>query len=312
MYWFLCVILPYSANISALAELIHALIRVSGPRNPLWSTAKAEIAPQRRPESSIHNVTVRHEGPFQLRISWLILTLFSRGFVFLDRLPGLNLKSFRRSGLKSWFPIRAPSRLQEERPVKSWISRLIPTLSSRGYVFPDRADTLDWRQSLVGLFCGVIFFDRVCLAEVQVFPEIIIILKTFSKTRRFLGACAAGCRSTDSIIPTRMISPLMFPMGCLCMIVYAKLDCPGSKPGGCALAQRESNSPDLHSRRFNGRDNAICWTWPEHFRCFTHISISKVWTSWKCHFQNFHNYGERFSDLRINLKSIEEISKFKF
>ena len=33
--------------------------------------------------------------------------------------------------------------LQEERPLASRISRLIPTLSPRGLVFPDRLNTLD-------------------------------------------------------------------------------------------------------------------------------------------------------------------------
>ena len=71
-----------------------------------------------------------------------------RGFVFpdradtLDRWPGL-----RRTGLRSRFPVRPSSMLQEERPLESRISRLIPTLSSRALVFHDRLNTLDRRPS---------------------------------------------------------------------------------------------------------------------------------------------------------------------
>ena len=39
------------------------------------------------------------------------------------------------------FPMRPSSMLQEERPLESQISRLIPTLSSRGLVFHDRLNT---------------------------------------------------------------------------------------------------------------------------------------------------------------------------
>ena len=69
-----------------------------------------------------------------------------RGFVFpdradtLDRWPGP--KSLRRTGLRSRFPVRPSSMLQEERPLESRISWLIPTLSSR--VFDKIHEKLDW------------------------------------------------------------------------------------------------------------------------------------------------------------------------
>ena len=73
-----------------------------------------------------------------------------REFVFQDRLNTLDRRpgprSFRHAGLRSWFPMRASFMLQVERPLKSRISRLIPTLSSRGFVFPDSTDTLDRRK----------------------------------------------------------------------------------------------------------------------------------------------------------------------
>ena len=54
-------------------------------------------------------------------------------------------KSLRRAGLRSRFPMRVSFLLQEERPLELRISRLFLTLSPRGLVFPDRADTLDRR-----------------------------------------------------------------------------------------------------------------------------------------------------------------------
>ena len=39
--------------------------------------------------------------------------------------------------------MRASSMLQEERLLESQISQQIPTLSPRGFVFPDSTDTLD-------------------------------------------------------------------------------------------------------------------------------------------------------------------------
>ena len=72
-----------------------------------------------------------------------------RGFLFpdrtdtLDRRPGP--KSLRHLSLRSRFPVRPSCMLQEERPLASRISRLILTLSSRGFVFPDRLNTLDRR-----------------------------------------------------------------------------------------------------------------------------------------------------------------------
>ena len=72
-----------------------------------------------------------------------------RGFVFPDRLSTFDRrprpKSLRRAGLRSRFPMRVSFLLQEERPLKSRISRLILTLSPRGLVFPDRLSTLDRR-----------------------------------------------------------------------------------------------------------------------------------------------------------------------
>ena len=72
-----------------------------------------------------------------------------RGFVFPDRLSTLDRrqrpKSLRRAGLRSRFPMRVSFLLQEERPLELRISRLFLTLSPRGLVFPDRADTLDRR-----------------------------------------------------------------------------------------------------------------------------------------------------------------------
>ena len=43
------------ADISANPDPFLARIRVSGPPKPPWSTAKAEIAPQRKSEKSISN-----------------------------------------------------------------------------------------------------------------------------------------------------------------------------------------------------------------------------------------------------------------
>ena len=72
-----------------------------------------------------------------------------RGFVFPDRLNTLDRrprpKSLRSTGLISRFPMRVSFLLQEERPLESRISRLFLTLFPRGFVFPDRADTLDRR-----------------------------------------------------------------------------------------------------------------------------------------------------------------------
>ena len=77
-------------------------------------------------------------------------TLSPRGFVFPDRLNTLDrrpgLKSPRSASLRSRFPMRPSLMLQEERPLDSRVSRLILTLSSLGFVFPDRLDTLDRRS----------------------------------------------------------------------------------------------------------------------------------------------------------------------
>ena len=82
-----------------------------------------------------------------LQCGYLSIQNFStRGFVFQDRLNPLDRqprpKSFHRTGLRSRFPMRAFSMLQEERPLESRISPLILTLTSRGFVFLDRLNTL--------------------------------------------------------------------------------------------------------------------------------------------------------------------------
>ena len=60
MHWFLCVVLPCSADISALAYFFPARIPVSGrPKHP-WLTAKAEIARSSEPEMSISNKSLLH------------------------------------------------------------------------------------------------------------------------------------------------------------------------------------------------------------------------------------------------------------
>ena len=92
---------------------------------------------------------LREERSLASRISRLILTLSSRGFVFHDRLNTLERrprpKLLRRASLRSRFPMRPSSMLQEEQLLKSRISLLILTLSSRGLVFSDRLDTLHRR-----------------------------------------------------------------------------------------------------------------------------------------------------------------------
>ena len=100
-----------------------------------------------------HSLRIRRsefsERPLESRISRLILTLFAHGFVLPDRLNTPDRrpapKSLRHSSLRSRFRTRASSMLQKERPIESRISWLILTLSSRGFLFPDRADTLDRR-----------------------------------------------------------------------------------------------------------------------------------------------------------------------
>ena len=71
-----------------------------------------------------------------------------RGLMFLDSLNTIDRwpgsKSLRSSSSRSRFPVR-PSSMLQERPLESRISRLILTLSSRWFVFPDRSDTLDRR-----------------------------------------------------------------------------------------------------------------------------------------------------------------------
>ena len=105
-----------------------------------WNSLNFRI----RPSSML-----QEERTLESRISQLILTLFSRGLVFPDRLSTLDRrprpKSPSRASLRSRFPMRTSFMLQEERPLESRVSRLILTLSSRGFVFPDRADTLDRR-----------------------------------------------------------------------------------------------------------------------------------------------------------------------
>ena len=82
-------------------------------------------------------------------IFWHRQKISPRRFVFPDRINTLDRqprpKSLRRSSLRSRFPMRPSSMLQEEWPLASRISRLILTLSSRGLVFPDRLNTLDRR-----------------------------------------------------------------------------------------------------------------------------------------------------------------------
>ena len=92
---------------------------------------------------------LQEERPHELRISRLILTLSAHGLMFPDRLNTLDRrprpKSLRRASLRSRFLVRPSCMLQEERPLASRISRLILTLSSRGFVFPDRLNTRDRR-----------------------------------------------------------------------------------------------------------------------------------------------------------------------
>ena len=96
-----------------------------------------------------------------------------RGFVFPDRLNTLNRrpgpKSLRLASQRSLFPVRPCSMPQEERSLELLISRLIPTLSSRKFVIPDRVDSLDQRPGPKSLhhLCkvGSIVYSISCTPE---------------------------------------------------------------------------------------------------------------------------------------------------
>ena len=86
---------------------------------------------------------IRHKyGIYICIFTWKFICYISNSLIFRSRIVYRisNLAAAQSAGLRSRFPVRPSSRLQEERPLESRISRLILTFSPRGFVFP-RADS---------------------------------------------------------------------------------------------------------------------------------------------------------------------------
>ena len=107
MHWFPCVVLPCSTDITT-----PWIADISTNLDPFLAQIRVS-GPRRHTWSTARVETLR--------------------------------RSSSESSQRSRFPVRPSSMLQQERPLESQISRLILTLFARGFVCPDRLNTLDRR-----------------------------------------------------------------------------------------------------------------------------------------------------------------------